>query len=90
MRALLTISLTVMALGTTLAQSYAATCQDLWVERNTYYKGAGYCFETQKAISYFGNAGCTVKNQNAVKLSSAAQKRIAEIVAEEKKQGCSD
>ena len=41
MRILITAGLTALTLGATLAPSYAATCQALWVERNTYYKGGG-------------------------------------------------
>jgi hypothetical protein len=33
-------------LATTVSLSYAQTCQSLWVERNSYYKAAGYCFHT--------------------------------------------
>jgi hypothetical protein len=94
MRALITAGLTALTLGATLgaalAPSYAATCQALWVERNTYYKGGGYCFKTQRAIAYFGNAGCRFDNENAVPLSAAVRRRIAELVAQERAQGCSD
>jgi hypothetical protein len=77
-------------LGITLAQSYAASCDALWVERNSYYKAAGYCFATQRAINYFGNAGCRITDQNRVPLSRATQNRIAAIVRQESNQGCSD
>jgi hypothetical protein len=90
MRVLVTILLTGVALGTTLAQSYAQSCQHLWVERNSYYKAAGYCFETQRAIDYFGNGGCWIHGQGNVHLSPAAQRRVAQIVAQESRQGCSD
>jgi hypothetical protein len=87
---LLTICLTALVLGTTLAQSYAASCDALWVERNSYYKAAGYCFSTQRAINYFGNAGCSVSDQSRVPLSRAARNRIDAIVRQESRQGCSD
>jgi hypothetical protein len=90
MRLLLTVSLTVVALGTSLVRCYAATCDQLWVERNSYYKAVGYCFETQRAIAYFGNGGCTITNQNAIHFTAAVQSRIDQIVQEEKAQGCSD
>jgi hypothetical protein len=32
----------------------------LWVERNSYYKEAGYCFKTTRAISYFGVAAASL------------------------------
>ena len=90
MRVLITAGLAALTLGATLAPTYAASCQDLWVERNTYYKGGGYCFKTPRAISYFGNAGCRYDNENAVPLSGAVRQRIAQIVAQERIQGCSD
>ncbi len=90
MRVLMTAALTALTLGAALAPSYAATCQALWVERNTYYKGGGYCFKTPRAIAYFGNAGCRYDNENSVPLSRAVRERIAEIVAQERIQGCND
>ncbi len=90
MRLLVTAGLTALTLGAAIAPSYAATCQALWVERNTYYKGGGYCFKTARAIRYFGNAGCRYDNENSVPLSSAVRRRIAEIVTQERIQGCSD
>jgi YARHG domain len=90
MRLLITAGLTALTLGAALAPSYAASCQNLWVERNTYYKAGGYCFKTLRAIRYFGNAGCRYDNENAVPLTAAEQRRIAEIVIQERIQGCSD
>ncbi len=94
MRALLTgttLLLGAAVLGTTVLPSFAQTnCNSLWVERNSYYKQAGYCFATARAISYFGNGGCRITNQNAVPLSAAARNRIAQIVKQEKGLGCSD
>jgi hypothetical protein len=94
MRTLLTATpllLGAAVLGTTVLPSFAQTnCNSLWVERNSYYKQAGYCFQTARAISYFGNGGCRVTNQSAVPLSQAAQNRIAQIVRQEKSLGCSD
>ncbi len=90
MRALITVGLAALTLGAALAPSYAATCEALWVERNTYYKAGGYCFKTPRAIAYFGNAGCRYDNENAVPLSATVRQRIAEIVAQERVQGCSD
>lgn len=90
MRLLFAVSLATAMLGTTLVQCYAATCDQLWVQRNQYYKDAGFCFETQKAIAYFGNGGCTIHGQNNVHLSTTAQRAVEQIVEQEKKQGCSD
>src|SRR5205085_122943 len=55
----------------------AQSCQDLWVERNSYYKQHGYCFKTSRAISYFGNAGCSYDNEGAVPLSPYERRRVA-------------
>ena len=35
------------ALGATTA--HAQSCHSLWVERNSYYQRAGYCFRTPRA-----------------------------------------
>ena len=40
------------------AEAQAQSCGELWYERNSIYKAAGYCSRTQRAISAFGNAGC--------------------------------
>jgi YARHG domain len=68
----------------------AQTCQSLWVERNSYYKAAGYCFRTPRAIRYFGNAGCRFDSESAVPLSQATRNRIAQITRAERSLGCSD
>ncbi len=40
----------------TVSTADAQSCYDLWVQRNSVYKEAGYCFKTPRAIRYFGNA----------------------------------
>jgi len=70
------------------APAYAQTCQQLWVERNQYYKDHGYCFKTQRAIEYFGNGGCYINDENAVTLIAAERARIAQIVRQERAMGC--
>jgi hypothetical protein len=87
------LSMPIMALVATAALIPAAnaqTCQQLWVERNQYYKNHGYCFKTQQAISYFGNGGCFIQDQNAVPLTPAERARINQIVQQERTMGCSD
>jgi hypothetical protein len=76
--------------GTLIGVSYASaqSCQQLWVERNSYYKEAGYCFKTSRAISYFGNAGCRYDSEASVPLSAAVRARIAEITRIERNYGC--
>jgi hypothetical protein len=76
-------------LGATASVASAQNCGDLWVERNTYYKQAGYCFKTRRAIEYFGNAGCGYYNERDVPLSAAVRARINQIVRTERAYGCS-
>jgi hypothetical protein len=71
-----------------MSSASAQTCQALWVERNSYYKEAGYCFKTARAISYFGNGGCMYDYEGAVPLSAGVRARIAEIVRLERRVGC--
>jgi hypothetical protein len=72
------IGLVVAMAGTILGSSYASaeSCQQLWVERNSYYK--------------VGNAGCAYDNEAAVPLSRDVRARISEIVRQERRNGCSD
>ena len=65
------------------------TCQRLWVERNSIYKRAGYCFKTARARSYFGNAGCLYDSEAEVPLGSGQRARIARISRLERQLGCS-
>jgi hypothetical protein len=68
----------------------AQSCQQLWVERNSFYKQGGYCFKTPRAISYFGNAGCLYDVEGRVPLSRYARARVAEISRVERRLGCSE
>jgi hypothetical protein len=91
--------LTTMAPAVLLAGAMAASmttaaraqdCEDLWIERNSYYKEAGYCFRTARAIRHFGNSGCRYDNMNDVPLSRSVRARVAEIVRLERNLGCRD
>jgi hypothetical protein len=66
----------------------AQSCQSLWVERNSYFKEAGYCFKTSRAIAYFGNAGCQYDNEGSLPLSRAIRSRVAEISRMERNLRC--
>ena len=66
----------------------AQTCQQLWVERNRYYKNHGYCFKTQRAISYFGNGGCYINNEDAIQFTPGERALISQYQAQERAQGC--
>jgi hypothetical protein len=83
-----TALLAAATLGATVSVASAQSCADLWVERNTYYKQAGYCFKTRRAIEYFGNAGCGYYNERDVPLSAAVRARINQIVRTERAYGC--
>jgi hypothetical protein len=84
------IGAAVLVTGAIACPPYAGaqSCQDLWVERNSYYKDAGYCFKTARAISYFGNAGCAYDSESSVPLSRGIRARIAEITRLERRLGC--
>jgi hypothetical protein len=87
--AALTTLLAAASLATTVSVSHAQSCQELWVERNQYYKDAGYCFRTQRAIKYFGNAGCRYDDEGSVPLPRGVRNRIGEISRAERNLGCS-
>lgn len=77
--------------GAAFAPSLAqASCGSLWSERNQIYKDAGYCFKTARAIRAFGNAGCSFDDINDVPLSARQRAAVRDIVAEERRRGCSD
>ena len=82
-------ALAVATTGIGLVSSASAqSCQALWVERNSYYKDAGYCFKTDRAISYFGNQGCMYSNEGSVPLPRDVRARIAQITLLERRNGC--
>jgi hypothetical protein len=68
--------------------AWAQSCGDLWYERNSIYKDAGYCFKTTRAIRAFGNAGCQYDSEYDVPLSAGARRRIADIKRMERDFGC--
>ena len=89
MRLLLT-AVAVLTVAATLAPAVAQaqSCQALWVERNTYYKQAGYCFRTRRAIEYFGNAGCYIYNEAQIVFPPNIRRRIDDIMRLERAWGC--
>ena len=66
----------------------AQDCQALWVERNSYYKNAGYCFRTQRAIQYFGNGGCYIYDERQLQFRPGVWARIQQIRQIERAMGC--
>lgn len=69
-------------------QGDAYDCQELWVMRNQIYKDAGLCFSSPRAITYFGNGGCTYHSQSEVPLSDMDRQTISMIKKSAKRQGC--
>ena len=63
----------------------AASCFDLWYERNAIYDNNGYCFSTDLGKRTFDNSDCWTKTAN---LSQREQNRVAKIKAEERRRGC--
>jgi hypothetical protein len=63
----------------------AASCWDLWYERNAIYDRNGFCFSTSLGKRTFNNADCWTKNPS---LSGNEQRRVARIQAEERRRGC--
>lgn len=63
-------------------------CDALWGERNAVYADAGYCFRTARAVKAFGNADCRYEDIGDVPLSARARAKVAEIVREERRNGC--
>ena len=63
----------------------AASCADLWYQRNLIYAQNGYCFSTSLGRRTFGNGGCYTSNPQ---LSSAERRRVNAIRAEERRRGC--
>lgn len=76
------------ASGVAEAQYRGMSCDQLYYERNSIYKNAGYCFKTSRAISTFGNGGCQFDNQNDVPLTRGDRAAVAAIVAQENYLGC--
>lgn len=75
--------------GGVQAQDFGAySCSQLWRERNSIYKSAGYCFQTERARSYFGNAGCVTSDASALPLGAGDRATIAAIVRAERLKGC--
>jgi hypothetical protein len=77
-----------VSLAACAARSSPADCGSMWIERNLYYKNAGFCFDQPRASKYFGNSGCSVPGLAALSLSSSVRKRIDQIITTEQKLGC--
>ena len=69
-------------------QGDAYDCSELWLMRNQIYKNAGYCFATPKAITYFGNGGCSYHTASALPLSGQDRLVLHDVKRSERRQGC--
>jgi hypothetical protein len=67
----------------------ALNCDQLWYQRNSIFKAAGYCFQTPRAIGVFGNAGCTRNTESDVPLSDRDRQTINTIQQLEQIRRCS-
>src|SRR5262245_23123902 len=76
---------TSFALSQNLSRS---SCSELWYERNSIFKDAGYCFKTPRAIRTFGNAGCAYDSQYDVPLSDRDRQFVNAIQRIEREHGC--
>jgi hypothetical protein len=91
MRPMMIGMLAVIAVATStidISTAYAQSCFELWIQRNSIYKRAGYCFKTPRAISYFGNAGCLYDDEFQLPLSPGERSQISRIQAIERRHGC--
>ena len=63
-----------------LRMNNAKPCEDMWVERNRYYKLRGYCFQTPRGVAYFKNDGCTSNDQMvSPSVSSTSRNRPSKV-----------
>jgi hypothetical protein len=63
-------------------------CSALWELRNSIYFEAGYCFQTKRAINFFGNDECEYDDAEDIEFSSVEQTNINTIVDVEAENGC--
>jgi hypothetical protein len=73
-----------------LRMNNTKVCEDLWVERNRYYKLRGYCFQTARAVARFGNDGCASNDQIKIfgSMSPLERERVQSIRSWETLYGC--
>ena len=78
-------SVLLVVLAATSGPANAASCWDLWYERNAIFANNGYCFSSSLGRRTFDNAGCWTKNP---KLARWEQRRVSQIKGEERRRGC--
>lgn len=74
-----------LSLCAALTPANAASCYDLWFERNQIYDEAGLCFKSQLGQETFDNSDCRTDRP---KLTRSEQRRIFEIKAIEDAKNC--
>jgi hypothetical protein len=82
-----TAGLAATTLAASVSLASAQACESLWYQRNSIYKGAGYCFKTPRGREAFGNARCAY-GEGTVPLSDRQRARIAAIKRQERRLGC--
>ncbi len=63
-------------------------CPDLWTLRNSMFKAAGYCFQTERATVAFGNDGCEHAKLGDLEFSPSQRVSLGEIQRLEQSRGC--
>ena len=69
-------------------QGDAYDCNELWVMRNQIYKDNGLCFKSTKAVTYFGNGGCSHGSLSELSLSNQEHSVLKDIKKSEARQSC--
>ncbi len=81
--------MTVVLSGSVASQDiFALSCSELWYQRNSIFKSAGYCFHTPRGIRVFGNAGCAYDSEYDVPLSERDRQVVNTIQQVERMKGC--
>jgi YARHG domain len=81
------LTLTLLASGFigVAAPAMAASCYDLWYERNAIYNDNGFCFQTQLGRDTFDNSDCYTSHPS---LSASEQKRVNWLRRQERMSHC--
>ena len=85
MREIFSLSVAALMFVASGSVANAASCYDLWYERNQIYAENGFCFSTSLGKRVFANYSCWTRNPD---LAGWEQQRVAQIRAEEKRRGC--
>jgi hypothetical protein len=62
------------------------SCDQLWIARNEIFARNGYCFQTERGQSYFGNLGCRTTNRDI--LSQIERVNVATLKTWEGRRDC--